>query len=377
MADWSDVDEPTDAFPRMVGKRYVMERPLGGDHVATTFLAIDAKSNQQVTVRLMLESAAQDEAHCKRFLEGGRIMSEINHPHVLSVTDFGEWEGIPFLVTEHIDGVSLQQAMQKGFAFSEIEACDIALDLLTALSQVHRRGCVHRGVHPAAILLEIDGTALLGDFGVALLDPQDDEDTSPDVFGELGYAPDELRGDPSSAGAEADIYSVGALLYAMVADRSPVDLALGPARRKEALEQIPAMLRPVIHKATQFQPDDRHHSCHEMVLDLVPVRDDIARSTNKPAKGNEWLRWFHTLTPGGVPMREVAPSTRPQVEQDPTKKIIKRRQSQPLATATRRPAPERETGANEAIQPPQRSVAMLMGGLTLMLLAATAYVMWG
>ncbi len=313
--DFPEYDDPTDVFPNKIAGRYVMDRPVGTGRSATVFRAKDLLTEEWVAVKLLHDSLSNKPKDIARFENEGQSMLDIHHPHVVRMIETGvDDSGRHYHVMAFVDGISLRQAINKGYYFSEVEALDIALDLLAGVAQVHRNGRVHRDIKPSNVLLHPNGDALLADFGVVRMAEDDDADDLTDVgdtVGELGFVANEQRGDPHNVGPEADLYSIGALIFAMLAGRPPVDLSLASMRKKEMVD-VPGIVAPIILKATAWNAEDRYRTAHEMASKLVHVRDDIARGTGRPARGTEWLNWFRKLTPAPA-VREIRTSQRPLI----------------------------------------------------------------
>ncbi len=311
--DYAD-DEPTDFFPRLVAGRFVLGNAIGASRRTTTFAAVDGSTNERVAVKLLNATLTENTKARRRFLTEGRVMSSIDHPNIARVFECAEDEGTGqmYLVMELVDGVTLQQALSKGYHFSTVDALDVGLDVLAGLAALHHRGEVHRDVQPGNILLHPDGRAIVGDFGSVLAQPDPDavEDGVTDVgeeLGRMGFIAPEQRGDAHDVTRAADMFSVGALLAAMLTDASPADLSLG-SLREQALSGLPALVAPVVRRATEWRAEDRHVSAVEMAAELLAIRDGVARELGRELRGDGWLTWLRQFTPPPTAERMAEPT---------------------------------------------------------------------
>ncbi len=308
--DFPAGDEPTDAFPKAVADgRYVLERPIGTGPGGTIFRAKDTKTGGIVSVKLLHDTLTQSDKDVQRFVNEAKSMLDIRHPHVVRMIESGQdVSGRYYHVMDLVDGITLEQAMAKGYAISEVQALDIALDVLAGLVRVHTSGRVHRDIKPSNVLLHPNGDALLTGFDVVRMADGEFVDrltNLDDTVGELGFAANEQRGDPHNVGPQADLYSVGALVYVMMVGGTPPDLSL-PSSRRELKGELPVLISPIVLKATEYNVDDRYETAAEMAADLVETRDQIARRVGRAARGAEWLNWLQDLTPASEE-REVGP----------------------------------------------------------------------
>jgi serine/threonine protein kinase len=262
---------------------YRIESRLGEGGMGTVYRALDAKLNRAVAVKLLSAEVA-DAAARRRFQREAQMASSLNHPHIVTVHDAGEFEGREYLVTEFVDGGTL-----KEWAQAEKRTWRETVELLTGvadgLAAAHAAGITHRDIKPANILVARNGYAKLADFGLAKLsDPSPEEPTrtmavEPTrpgmIVGTIAYmSPEQASG--GSVDARSDIFSFGVVLYELLAGHRPFagthDLerlqliihAPAPALPGD----LPASLRAVVEKALEKAPADRYQSMRELVIDL-------------------------------------------------------------------------------------------------------------
>ena len=209
--------------------RYALEGEIGSGGMATVYLAEDRRHHRKVAIKVLHPELAQS-IESERFLREIRISANLTHPHILPMHDSGEAEGLLYYVMPYVEGESLRARLDREGQLPLDDAIRITRELAGALDYAHERGVIHRDVKPGNVLLAA-GHAVLADFGVALAieDARDDRLTrtgsSP---GTPAYmAPEQIAGDHDPMG-RSDLYSLGCVLYEMVAGTPPFS---GPTSR--------------------------------------------------------------------------------------------------------------------------------------------------
>jgi TolB-like protein/Tfp pilus assembly protein PilF len=278
---------------------YRIESRLGEGGMGTVYRALDTKLNRPVAVKLLSAEVA-DAAARRRFQREAQMASSLNHPHILTVHDAGEFEGREYLVTEFVDGGTL-----KEWAQAEKRAWRETVELLTGvadgLAAAHAAGITHRDIKPANILVARNGYAKLADFGLAKLsDPAPEEPTrtmamEPTrpgmIVGTIAYmSPEQASGE--NVDARSDIFSFGVVLYELLAGHRPF-AGTNDLERLQLIihapapalpDDLPASLRAVVEKALEKAPADRYQSMREAVIDL---RRLMRQSTEAPRPAAE------------------------------------------------------------------------------------------
>ncbi|HCT77980.1 MAG TPA: serine/threonine protein kinase, partial [Micromonosporaceae bacterium] len=220
----------------LVAGRYLLRSRLGHGGMGRVWLARDEMLERDVAIKEVAPptelSAEEGELLRALILREARAAGRINHPHVVKIYDVIQTELWPWLVMEYIPSVTLQKAVESDGAMSPVEVAKIGLDVLEALTAAHEAGVLHRDVKPDNVLLCDDGRVVLSDFGLATLDT-DGKVTRTGQLGTPQYvAPERARHGISSR--EADMWSLGATLYAAVEGRSPYG-------RESVLETLSAL----------------------------------------------------------------------------------------------------------------------------------------
>jgi serine/threonine protein kinase len=199
--------------PAVSGGRYRLERPLGRGGMATVYLAHDEQLDRAVAVKLLAENLADDATFRKRFLREARLAARLSHPNVVNIYDAGETEdGRPYIVMEHVQGMTLADLMRQRGRLSAAEAAGLAVQACRGLAHAHAAGLVHRDVKPQNLLLGPGGTLKVADFGIARAAETTALTQAGTVLGTAAYlSPEQATGEEVTSAA--DVYSVGAVLY--------------------------------------------------------------------------------------------------------------------------------------------------------------------
>jgi len=199
--------------------RYHLERELGKGGMGRVLVARDEKLGRRVAVKVV--TAAHDPARVRRFEQEARTAGALEHPHVLAVYDLGEQDGVPFLVTELLEGHTLRTVID-GPQLPPSQVQGLALQLARGLAAAHARGIVHRDLKPENLFLTDDGRLKILDFGLARLSANDEEGpgltVTGAIFGTPGYlSPEQARGE--KAGPPSDVFAAGAVVYELLSGR--------------------------------------------------------------------------------------------------------------------------------------------------------------
>jgi eukaryotic-like serine/threonine-protein kinase len=290
----------TQGVPQSLAGRYELQGQLGEGGMGVVYRALDAKLKRPVAIKFLSNEFA-DAAARHRFQREAQTASSLNHPHILTVYDAGDFEGRQYLVTEFVDGGTLKTWFQ-----SEKRTWRQIVELLTGvadgLAVAHAAGILHRDIKPDNILISQSGYAKLADFGLAKLAEGTDSDltrtltegrTRPGVIiGTIPYmSPEQAGGKPVDA--RSDIFSFGVLLYEMLGGRRPftgkTDLlvlqAILYAPAEPLGEDLPHPLRSIVEKALEKDPAERYQSMRDVVVDLRrAARQTVVEAAPAPVR---------------------------------------------------------------------------------------------
>lgn len=279
-----------------VSDRYVLERELGHGGMGVVWLARDTRHERRVALKF-IAIEPPSEAGSLRFLDEIRTAARLNHPHILPVHDSGTDRIGPFYVMPYVAGESLRDRIDRLGRLPVAESLGIARQLGDALAHAHARGVVHRDIKPENVLLDAQGHALLTDFGVArALTPELRPATSAGVrVGSPTYmSPEQVAGDRSVDG-RSDLYSLGCVLFEMLAGEPPYagddladvlrrHLSEPPPSIRALRADVPVAVERLLLSLLAKSPRDRIDSAASLVASL----DDLGRSP-AAAGGAGWL----------------------------------------------------------------------------------------
>jgi eukaryotic-like serine/threonine-protein kinase len=261
---------------------YRIEATIGEGGMGVVYRARDIKLNRPVAIKFLSESLADADAR-RRFQREAQMASSLDHPHILTVHDAGEFEGRQYLVTEFVDGGTLND-WARAEARTWRHVVELLIGVADGLAAAHAAGILHRDIKPANILVARNGYAKLADFGLAkLVETSEDDATQPTqwrtgahiLIGTISYmSPEQASG--KTIDTRSDIFSFGVVLYEMVAQRKPFEgttslqviQAIIHQTPKPLPASVPLELRMAVDKALEKDPDDRYQSMRELVVDL-------------------------------------------------------------------------------------------------------------
>jgi len=199
---------------------YVVERLLGEGGMGQVYEAT-APDGARVALKLVKSDLARDETLRRRFQREARIAQTVKHPNVVPLIATGEHEGRPYIVQRFIDGLPLDQKLERDGPLDTASALGIGADVAAGLEALWAAGMVHRDVKPANILLDEGGRGYITDFGLSKDTQAGSLLTRPgQALGSMDYmAPEQIRGDPLSAAT--DIYALGCVMHECICGRPP------------------------------------------------------------------------------------------------------------------------------------------------------------
>jgi eukaryotic-like serine/threonine-protein kinase len=259
--------------------RYELRRKIARGGMADVFLAHDVMLNRPVAVKVLFPEFAVDPAFVQRFRGEAQAAANLGHPNIVSIFDWGEQDGTYYIVMEYVEGASLAQILRDEGPMEPRRAADIAADIASALGFAHSSGVIHRDVKPGNVLLSPTGQVKVTDFGIArAVSSQENLTQTGTVMGTATYfSPEQARGE--AVDGRSDVYSLGIVLYEMLAGRPPFSgdspVAVAYKHVQEQAEPV-ANLRPdvppdlalVVHQAMAKDPDDRYGSAEAFREDL-------------------------------------------------------------------------------------------------------------
>ena len=282
----------------LLNNRYRLLARLGEGGMATVFRAEDTKLGRIVAVKVLHEHLGRDAAFLARFEAEARAAASLSHPNIVAVYDVGYDAGEHYIVMEFVEGPTLKELIAGSAPFPVRRAVDLTTQILAALELAHQRGIVHRDIKPQNVLVTADGRAKVADFGIARLQAATAQTQAGEVFGTPDYmAPERASG--REAGAAADVYSVGVVLYEMLTGRLPftgesaIEVALKhlqeppppPSRLNPA---VPPGLEEVVLQALAKDPAQRFASASAMRQALAQYETRSSDTTGRLVVPSSW-----------------------------------------------------------------------------------------
>ena len=282
-------------------ENYVILSPLGSGGMGEVYLAEDTRLHRKIALKLLSAEFTQDETRVKRFQQEARAASALNHPNIITIFEIGQCNLRHFIATEFIDGQTLRDRMNND-PLRLREAINIAIQVARALATAHDNGIIHRDIKPENVMLRQDGYVKVLDFGLAKLTEKSGElqmrssdpdaitkslvDTDPGiVMGTVSYmSPEQARG--TKTDARTDIFSLGIVLYEMVAGRKPFEgatisdvialiLYKEPPPLARYSPEVPTELERIVHKALAKDREERYQTSKDLAIDLRRLRQHL------------------------------------------------------------------------------------------------------
>ena len=283
--------------PEKVSHYRILDK-LGAGGMGVVYLAEDMKLGRKVAIKILAHEFTTNKDRLNRFEQEASAASNLNHPNILTIYEVGVDEGRHYIATEYIDGVTLRRKI-AATPLQTPEVLDVAVQVASALEEAHAAGIVHRDIKPDNIMVRRNGYVKVLDFGLAKLtetvdrSPSDAEASTRVlvqtdagvVMGTSHYmSPEQARGKPVDA--RSDIWSLGVVLYEMIAGRTPfegetsTDVIVAitqkePPSLARFAPDVPAELDWIVMKALRKDRDERYQTIKELITDLRRLKQRL------------------------------------------------------------------------------------------------------
>ena len=276
----------------MIGKtlaHYEITRAIGKGGMGEVYQATDTRLDRTVAIKVLPEHLADDPKRRERFEREARAISSLNHPHICTLHDIGEADGVHYLVMEYVEGLTLARRLEKG-PLKLDQALEYAIQIADALDKAHRQGVVHRDLKPGNIMLTKSGVKLL-DFGLAKLGSKSGpleqrstvEEREPltaegEILGTLQYmAPEQLEGRDTDS--RTDIFAFGAVLHEMVTGKKAFEgvsqasliaaiMQNDPRPMSDLQGLVPPALDRLVRQCLAKDPEDRWQTAGDVMREV-------------------------------------------------------------------------------------------------------------
>jgi eukaryotic-like serine/threonine-protein kinase len=282
---------------------YEITAAIGAGGMGEVYRARDTQLGRDVAIKVLPSFLSADPDRLRRFEQEARAAAALNHPNILVVFQFGTHDGVPYLVSELLEGSTLREPLQRG-ALPIRKAIDYGVQIARGLAAAHEKGIVHRDLKPENVFVTKDGRVKILDFGLARLLPQRGEVevnartlsdlTDPGtVMGTVGYmSPEQVRGKP--ADHRADIFAFGAILYEMLAGKRAFQkptsaetltaiLNEEPPGLSQLVPLAPPAMQRFVHRSLEKSPEQRFQSASDLAFALEALSDSSSITVAAPA----------------------------------------------------------------------------------------------
>jgi serine/threonine protein kinase len=282
--------EPAALAPLFPG--YEIETLIATGGMGAVYRAVQKSLDRTVAIKILPHEFSDDAAFCSGFEAEAKAMARLNHPNLIGVYDFGEVNGMLYIIMEYVPGKSLFHS-SHGTAIDPAEVIRLVTGICDGLAHAHEHGILHRDIKPSNILLDLHAQPKIGDFGLAR--PVDSTiQEGEEIFGTPHYTAPEVVNAPHSVDCRADIFSVGVMLHELLTGRLPAD----DPRPASAICHCDPRFDAIVRRATHPSPEMRYRSASEISRDLHAI---------EASSGPRVLKTANPNTPSRVGQRPVKP----------------------------------------------------------------------
>jgi Tol biopolymer transport system component len=292
-----DDDQAVSIVGKQISHYQVVSR-IGRGGMGEVFLAHDTSLGRKVALKLLRSDFTRNEERLRRFQQEARAASALNHPNILTIYEIGHDGSLHFMATEYVEGETLRQHLSRA-RLTVGQTLDVAIQVASALAAAHQAGIIHRDIKPENTMVRTDGNIKVLDFGLAkLTEPKTIETAAPTlpqvetapgvVMGTFSYmSPEQARG--LAVDARTDIWSLGVMIYEMVAGRQPFEgetasdvmsliLQKEPLPLAHSSPEVPTELERIVRKALRKDKEERYQTIKDLLIDLRNLRKELELS---------------------------------------------------------------------------------------------------
>jgi serine/threonine protein kinase len=319
-------------FADVVGETigpYEVLSELGSGAMGTVYLAQDVRLGRKIALKLLHSQFTNDKDRLRRFQQEARAASALNHPNILTVHEVEQRDGVHYIATEFVDGVTLRRHMNNQRMSLE-EVLNVATQVTNALQAAHAAGIAHRDIKPENMMIRSDGYVKVLDFGLAKLTEQESSPATPEtnpgvVMGTPRYmSPEQARG--LDIDLRTDIFSLGTVIYEMITGRVPFEgettsdiiaalIKDEPVSMRLSVPELPVAFEQVVNKALAKDLSLRYQTITEFLSALQPLKEEIKlNALERTTSDGSRLSLKDSGDPRTTPTR-ASSSTNPHAQQ--------------------------------------------------------------
>jgi len=284
-----------------ISGRYEILNKIASGGMSDVYLGKDLKLDRKVAVKILHESYSSNRNFTARFEKEARILANLKSPNIVTVYDWGEFDGLYFIIMEFLNGKSLKEIIEKEGAIEPLLAAEYSVQICKALALAHEGNLIHRDIKPQNIMITEEGVIKVTDFGIAKFTAGDITKTI-NILGTAHYiSPEQAQG--KILDNRSDIYSLGIVMYEMLTSDIPfrggssIDISL---RHINEEPQPPSAIRPAIPKkiekivmrCLEKNPDYRYQNVESLELDLQNFLEGKPLIVKKEQKNGREKLWF-------------------------------------------------------------------------------------
>ena len=289
----------------MVAHYRIVEK-IGAGGMGEVYLAEDTGLNRKVALKFLPPHLCQDEDFRSRFKREAQAAAKLNHPNIVTIFEVSEHNGRPYFAMEHVEGRALKDVIKKD-ELSISKIIELAIGICEGLEKAHQAGVIHRDVKPSNIVIDVDGRPKLLDFGLAAVQGSEKLTMTGSTLGTIGYmSPEQIEG--KDIDQRSDLFSLGVMLYEMIASRPPFKGDTEAATLKSILNDtpeplaryksdMPGELQRIIDKALEKDIKTRYQHADGMLSDLMRLKRSLESgqsmvSVTSAARRSAWVWWI-------------------------------------------------------------------------------------